>query len=267
MDGAGDPADMLKAMMGLMAQGGGDSGGQENAAQDKNMQNMQMMSMMMGMMGTMMAAQGGKGGCNPSMNATPGPKKSTVCRFWTEGRCTKGAACTYAHGEWEIGMPKGSGKGGQLPLPSPSHEASTVDDEVDELDKQIAQIQKDIDAIASGETPPSSTSSTFFGPALGQSRPQAAGPAAGGFVPRKVQLCAYYKTGCTKGSNCKFAHGEHELGTLIGTSVPPPEGMLQGASTALTGTGMLQGIPAANPGAPDIQSIWQAMMNARSTPY
>lgn len=254
MDGAGDPADMLKTMMGLMAQGGGASGVQENAAQDKNAQNMQMMAMMMGMMGTLVAAQGGKGGCNPSMNATPGPKKTTVCRFWMEGRCTKGAACTYAHGEWEIGMPKGSGKGEQPALSSPSHEASTIDNEVDALDKQIAQIQKDIDAIAAGETPPSSTSSTSFGPALGQTRP----PASGGFVPRKVQLCAYYKTGCTKGSNCKFAHGEHELGTLVGTSVPPPEGMLQGASTASPGT---------NPGAPDIQSIWQAMMNARSTPY
>eukprot|EP00971_Amphidinium_carterae_P212534 4217797-Amphidinium_carterae.1 len=31
--------------------------------------------------------------------------KRTLCKFWQQGSCDRGAACGFAHGDEEIGMP------------------------------------------------------------------------------------------------------------------------------------------------------------------
>lgn len=36
------------------------------------------------------------------------PKKVRLCTFYEQGRCTKGSACTFAHGEHELGIPQGT---------------------------------------------------------------------------------------------------------------------------------------------------------------
>merc|ERR1711879_307605 len=45
-------------------------------------------------------------------------RKWKMCQFWQEGTCRKGASCTFAHGDHELGTPiapglaKGGGFGG-----------------------------------------------------------------------------------------------------------------------------------------------------------
>jgi len=42
--------------------------------------------------------------------ATSSSYKTSICRFFEQGTCQKGAACLYAHGAWELKTP-GQGKG------------------------------------------------------------------------------------------------------------------------------------------------------------
>eukprot|EP00747_Dinoflagellata_sp_TGD_P079565 gnl/TRDRNA2_/TRDRNA2_160560_c0_seq2.p1 gnl/TRDRNA2_/TRDRNA2_160560_c0~~gnl/TRDRNA2_/TRDRNA2_160560_c0_seq2.p1 ORF type:complete len:328 (-),score=53.10 gnl/TRDRNA2_/TRDRNA2_160560_c0_seq2:202-1131(-) len=82
---------MMTMMMGMM---GGDSGGNNNNNMD---------SMMKGMMAGMMGGKGG--GQSPNPNA--GRAKTQICKFWEQGACANGEACTYAHGPHELRMPGG----------------------------------------------------------------------------------------------------------------------------------------------------------------
>merc|ERR1740138_23136 len=71
----------------------------------------------------MMGAKGGMGGFKgggKGMGGMPteGPvKKTKICMYWEAGTCTKGSACSFAHGQEEIGqlfdasLIPGAGKG------------------------------------------------------------------------------------------------------------------------------------------------------------
>lgn len=91
--------------------------------------------------------------------------------------------------------------------------------------------------------PPGGFSAASSRPGPRPAKPQTTGS---GIVPRKVQMCSYYNMpqGCTRGATCKFAHGEHELGMLLGTPAPNSE---QGASAANPGLGALLAKFAPNP--------------------
>lgn len=41
--------------------------------------------------------------------AANGNYKTSICKFFEQGTCQKGAACPYAHGEWELKTPGASG--------------------------------------------------------------------------------------------------------------------------------------------------------------
>ena len=38
-------------------------------------------------------------GADLALMCRPSSAKKVICKFWWEGRCTKGAACPYAHGK------------------------------------------------------------------------------------------------------------------------------------------------------------------------
>ena len=47
------------------------------------------------------------------------PYKSTLCKYWLQNRCNKGAQCTFAHGKDELTNTGQRGKPGPSPLPPP----------------------------------------------------------------------------------------------------------------------------------------------------
>jgi len=93
-----------------------------------------MMEMMKGMMGGkgggMMALGAGKGEPRPWSGI-----KSKMCNFHMEGRCNKGAACTFAHDESEIG----GGKGGGMPHGAAAQPSQAVSAEDQMLIMQMQQ--------------------------------------------------------------------------------------------------------------------------------
>ncbi|CAJ1421718.1 unnamed protein product [Effrenium voratum] len=95
-------------------------------------------------------------------------RKKIICKFWQEGKCSKGPGCTFAHGDQELGQPINA-----------------------EMARLFASRRSDLcNGINSGA---------------------------------KSTLCKFWQEGkCTKGESCTFSHG---LPTAAreGTAVKLPE--------------------------------------------
>jgi len=100
------------------ASSGGGKGGKGGFDMDTmwNMAASLAASMMMGGKGGMGGFKGG--GKGPGGMPMDGPvKKTKICMYWEAGTCTKGSACSFAHGQEEIGnlfdpsLIPGAGKG------------------------------------------------------------------------------------------------------------------------------------------------------------
>eukprot|EP00930_Biecheleria_cincta_P055459 TRINITY_DN41774_c0_g1_i1.p1 TRINITY_DN41774_c0_g1~~TRINITY_DN41774_c0_g1_i1.p1 ORF type:complete len:867 (-),score=126.05 TRINITY_DN41774_c0_g1_i1:65-2665(-) len=137
----------------------------------------------------------------PPIRPAPSNKtKIVICQYWRENRCNRGEGCSYAHGEHELRSPqaavgamggagmKGAGGGGPAAPPPMIRSPSAL-----------------YEALRARAAPPA--------PAMARGGPP------GGVMPpppvpnnRKTQLCVYFKEGrCTRGNQCHYAHGEHEL--------------------------------------------------------
>jgi len=109
-----------------------------------------------------------------NLAAARGPlRKTQICNYWREGRCTRGQICAFAHGEVEI---------------DPEVRARRLADTTRLL----------------REAGPLKEPRAFFSPGLSQDSKFV--------VNRKTQICMYWKEQrCTRGASCSFAHGEEEL--------------------------------------------------------
>merc|ERR1712241_1488918 len=151
---------------------------------------------------------GGKG-----VAAQSAPKR-TICKFWEQGICTQGEACTWAHGYEEIGQPTAVAVHTPVVVKGKSPHAPV--------------------AYAGGGCKGGSSSSgkVGFRPTIVapvrisgiDDRPRQDAPKLG----IKRSMCKFWlENACTKGEECTFAHGEHEIGEPIpgdwvGTSDPVP---------------------------------------------
>eukprot|EP00441_Pelagodinium_beii_P047342 CAMPEP_0197622080 /NCGR_PEP_ID=MMETSP1338-20131121/2476_1 /TAXON_ID=43686 ORGANISM="Pelagodinium beii, Strain RCC1491" /NCGR_SAMPLE_ID=MMETSP1338 /ASSEMBLY_ACC=CAM_ASM_000754 /LENGTH=800 /DNA_ID=CAMNT_0043191717 /DNA_START=91 /DNA_END=2493 /DNA_ORIENTATION=- len=141
-------------------------------------------------------------GAGPAMS---NPKaKLVICQYWKENRCNRGEMCSYAHGEHELRRP---GAGGQ------SNQASQG--------PVGGGGQGPMGGGMGGKGPMAPPAPTPPRPSPMPPMMGKGGPAPGGVMPpppavtpgnRKTQLCSYYKEGrCSRGTQCNYAHGEHEL--------------------------------------------------------
>lgn len=149
-----------------------------------------------------MAGKGMAGGAVPPIRPAPPPANKTkivICQYWKENRCNRGDQCSYAHGEHELRSPQaaaGAGpagmKGGSAGAPTPTPVVRGPNALYEAL--RAARAAAPVPAVGRG------------GPPGGVMPPP---PAPGN---RKTQLCVYFKDGrCTRGNQCNYAHGEHEL--------------------------------------------------------
>jgi len=175
------------------------------------------------------AGGGGKGG--------KGSYKVKLCTYFEQGRCNNGASCTYAHGPAELRSNGGKGGGG-MPntgsdmLPGRGPSGALAPGRLDRPMQQQQQPQQQFDGNLAGLD--------VYG-LPGQDQRPSAGPGPGSF---KTRLCTYFQQGhCSRGNQCTFAHGEHELQSA------PPRGQGGGPGNLGCGGGgqqdrlLLQGAP------------------------
>eukprot|EP00746_Dinoflagellata_sp_MGD_P102377 gnl/MRDRNA2_/MRDRNA2_41873_c0_seq1.p1 gnl/MRDRNA2_/MRDRNA2_41873_c0~~gnl/MRDRNA2_/MRDRNA2_41873_c0_seq1.p1 ORF type:complete len:273 (+),score=55.54 gnl/MRDRNA2_/MRDRNA2_41873_c0_seq1:119-820(+) len=118
---------------------------------------------------------GNMGGQPPQTAGGPEAFKTRICTFFEQGKCTRGDACTFAHGEHELNRSKGGGKGG----------------------------------YGGGGMQPGGTN---FGKGAGGPPMQALGGANGVDRSFKTKMCTFFEQGkCTRGAACTFAHDPSEL--------------------------------------------------------
>eukprot|EP00931_Biecheleriopsis_adriatica_P108396 TRINITY_DN8270_c0_g1_i2.p1 TRINITY_DN8270_c0_g1~~TRINITY_DN8270_c0_g1_i2.p1 ORF type:complete len:169 (-),score=26.69 TRINITY_DN8270_c0_g1_i2:131-637(-) len=114
--------------------------------------------------------------------------KSSLCKFWLDGACTRGADCTWSHGDEDYGYPKGKGgrekgKGGVTSV--------------------FTALQKGGKGKAFSVVPP---------PRHVAEAPSHSVPV----VSVKRTLCKFFLEGvCTKGDQCTWAHSEEEIGQAL----------------------------------------------------
>lgn len=136
----------------------------------------------------------------PPSFGVPSLRKTQICQYFIQNRCTRGSLCSFAHGEHELGTVGGAARppsGGGLSEPPPPVPTSTF-----------------------GKTGPIGMSPSPV-PPVGMGMGMGLGP---GVPPglgkgpltrptnRKTQMCVYFKEGrCTRGIQCSYAHHEDEL--------------------------------------------------------
>jgi len=120
--------------------------------------------------------------------------KRTVCKFWQQGLCERGDACTFLHGEQDIhpnlinGNGVGTGIAAPVPLPTEAERICPLD--------PPAFIEAPLGAITS----------------------------LNGGMTVKRTVCRFWQQGlCERGEDCTFAHGEGEIGTPVISRSPMPD--------------------------------------------
>jgi hypothetical protein len=105
--------------------------------------------------------------------------KRTLCKFFLQGTCDKGDACTWAHGDKELGVPIA--------------EAVVEESTEDAFDSSLAEL------LQAAEEEEQAANETQL-QAETEDRPV------------KRTLCKFFQEGnCRNGDNCSWAHGQEEL--------------------------------------------------------
>mmetsp|Transcript_12331 Transcript_12331/g.28929 ORF Transcript_12331/g.28929 Transcript_12331/m.28929 type:complete len:456 (+) Transcript_12331:120-1487(+) len=173
---------------------------------------------------------GGSSGSSflPAMGSPLAGMKRTICKFWQQGLCERGDACTWAHGEEELGQPAAASPG--APLSAVAAQA--------QLFKPSLPAQF---GLANGCAGLANGCGVGAGVALNGALGKGKAGFKGGFAatprPRpqfnmaaamgavtptedpvgfKRNICKFWMEGtCQKGELCTWAHGEQELGQPV----------------------------------------------------
>lgn len=144
--------------------------------------------------------------------------KRTICKFFLSDACERGALCTFAHGEHELGEAVG-GQAAPQRLQQLYHEASQVKRTLCKFFLEghcergalcgFAHSDHDIGQPVPDRAPPvRETPAPWRQPAM----PVLAAPP----VLQKRTMCKFFLEGsCDRGNACGFAHGEHEFGQPV----------------------------------------------------
>eukprot|EP00747_Dinoflagellata_sp_TGD_P220260 gnl/TRDRNA2_/TRDRNA2_92256_c0_seq1.p1 gnl/TRDRNA2_/TRDRNA2_92256_c0~~gnl/TRDRNA2_/TRDRNA2_92256_c0_seq1.p1 ORF type:complete len:371 (+),score=75.26 gnl/TRDRNA2_/TRDRNA2_92256_c0_seq1:49-1161(+) len=160
---------------------------------------------------------GGSGGGGGS---GAGRTKTVLCNFFeATGNCRNGAACTFAHGVQELGMPR-DGSGGAGGAAGAGGAGGGGNDAA-----MMAFMAMMMTAMGDGGEPDMNQMTAMMqgmmasqqsgaGAAATASAGKGLGKGGGGGGGKKTQLCKYFeeKGYCRSGENCTYAHGAAEIG-------------------------------------------------------
>jgi len=151
--------------------------------------------------------------------AKTGIVKRTLCKFYQEGLCEKGAGCTFAHSITELGTLSAASAPNSSAVPHGMQVKRTICRFYAQGSCQqgpqcgFAHGPEEIGTMV----PQQSSPPPFFGGSKGGGESyRAAAPAV------KRTLCKFHEQnpgGCSKGSHCGFAHGTEEIGQPLGPRV------------------------------------------------
>eukprot|EP00747_Dinoflagellata_sp_TGD_P060126 gnl/TRDRNA2_/TRDRNA2_151887_c0_seq3.p1 gnl/TRDRNA2_/TRDRNA2_151887_c0~~gnl/TRDRNA2_/TRDRNA2_151887_c0_seq3.p1 ORF type:complete len:404 (+),score=46.01 gnl/TRDRNA2_/TRDRNA2_151887_c0_seq3:60-1271(+) len=167
------------------------------------------------------AAPYGDGGGGGGGGGGPGTKTRLCTYFLQRGFCQSGASCTFAHGEHEIGMPRGAGPspksgggmGGDSGASAGGSFAAGGGGKGADMQKMMAEMMKMM--AAQGMPGMEGMAQTLGDVAAKTAADQSPGPAAAGSAEgTKSRLCSFFVASgsCPRANACTFAHGEHEIG-------------------------------------------------------
>lgn len=175
----------------------------------------------------------------PAVEVRGGGTKRTICKFWQQGQCERGAQCTWAHGAEDMGKPQlespvagynrpgaGGGKGWSAPPPQPVFGGGWGG----KGGKGGLAAGKGGPPVAAGWGKGGGGKGKGWGkedygwtlmslPMGGKLEPSA-----------KKTICKFWAEGlCSRGEECTWAHGREEMGQPIEFSRPPPSQQWQPA--------------------------------------
>eukprot|EP00746_Dinoflagellata_sp_MGD_P124535 gnl/MRDRNA2_/MRDRNA2_59138_c0_seq3.p1 gnl/MRDRNA2_/MRDRNA2_59138_c0~~gnl/MRDRNA2_/MRDRNA2_59138_c0_seq3.p1 ORF type:complete len:567 (-),score=112.32 gnl/MRDRNA2_/MRDRNA2_59138_c0_seq3:58-1725(-) len=138
--------------------------------------------------------------------------------FVKKNTCVRGDKCTYAHGEHEIGMettPPRDFLGAPSASPMP----------IQSMNSTPVQASS---SVAGGF--PTQGLHGIVDQQARASQTLIAGGMTGGVIPvmpadfKKTKICSYWQQGMCQKAVCTFAHGEHEIGMMLGQTAQQPMG-------------------------------------------
>jgi len=170
--------------------------------------------------------------------------RRTICKFWLSGNCSKAPGqCTFAHGEHEIGTTTSSASpAGRISSGGWEPQIPQVAEPVPDIDAKVrrsickfwlagtcreapgectwAHGEQEIGMPIRAETRSPQIREPVL--AIAARMPQAALRSDAPAVRRTV--CKFWEVGTCREApgQCTFAHGEHEIGTMLGAPVPEP---------------------------------------------
>lgn len=130
--------------------------------------------------------------------------KRTMCRFFLEGRCAKGAACGFAHSDGELGTPVAQA---EFTLPTASVKRTLCRFFLEGKCEKgfacgFAHSEDELGQPLSAQSKASCQEAATAAPLEAVSG-----------APVKRSLCRHFESGhCERGELCGFAHGSHEIG-------------------------------------------------------